>query len=250
MTDKNADKQKVLVTGASGGIGLAVLQAFAREGYSVCGTSTRDAGIRKVTRALDEEQLEGMCVLYDVSEERATERLTESLKAHDFTPDILVNNLGITRDQLLMRMSEEDWTQVLDINLTSVYRLSKACLRNMMKARRGRIINISSVVALSGNPGQCNYTASKAGMLGFSRSLAIEVANRGVTVNCVAPGFIETPMTNKLTGAQRDVVLGRIPAGRFGQAEEVAAVVLFLASDAGAYITGETINISGGLYMS
>lgn len=240
---------KVLVTGATRGIGAAVLKAFAAAGCEVCGTASRDEGAAHIDEALKAAGGKGFGLRYAADEEGGAEALAAALKERDFAPDVLVNNAGITRDNLLMRMDDDEWEQVLEVNLNAVFRLSKACLRGMVKARRGRIVNISSVIALSGNAGQCNYAASKAGLIGFTKSLAHEVAARNITVNCVAPGFIETSMTEGLSEEVRAAALARIPVGRFGACEEVASVVLFLASDAAAYITGETINISGGMYM-
>ena len=244
--------RKALVTGASGGIGSAIVGAFVAAGYETYGTSTSDAGAEKITQLIEQGGGRGCGLHFDAAAADGADKLMSALKDKDCAPNapnILVNNAGITQDNLLMRLSDDDWSRVLDINLGSVFRLSKACLRGMVKERWGRIINISSVVALSGNPGQSNYVASKAGMIGFTKSLAAEVAARGVTVNCVAPGFIETPMTEALSEEQRERVMERIPAGRFGTADEVAGVVAFLCSDAAAYMTGETINLSGGLYM-
>ena len=242
-------EKKVLITGASGGIGGAVVNVFAADGYEVCGTSTSDDGAERITGAIEVAGGKGFGLRYDAGAQDGVESLMQALKEREFAPDVLVNNAGITCDNLLMRMSEDDWARVMDVNLNAVFRLSKACLRPMLKAHWGRIINISSVVALSGNPGQSNYVASKAGMLGFTKSLAAEVAARNITVNCVAPGFIETPMTEALSEEQRAAVMERIPAGRFGTCEEVAHAVRFLASAAADYITGETLNLSGGLYM-
>lgn len=237
---------KVLVTGASGGIGAAVARAFAAGGHEVCGTSRRADG---VAQALEGADGEWFGVAYDAGAQGGVDALMKTLKERDFAPEVLVNNAGVTSDNLLMRMGEDEWNRVIEVNLNATFRLSKACLRGMVKARCGRIVNISSVVALSGNAGQCNYVASKAGLIGFTKSLAAEVAARNITVNCVAPGFIETAMTAGLSEQRRAEVLAHIPVGRFGVCEEVAGLVVFLASDEAAYITGETVNISGGLYM-
>jgi 3-oxoacyl-[acyl-carrier protein] reductase len=239
-----------LVTGASRGIGRATALALARAGAAVAGTATTEAGAQGIGAAFAAEGLQGIGLTLDVSEQTSVDaavaRVTEALGS----PSILVNNAGVTRDNLLMRMKDADWQGIIDTNLTSVYRMSKACLRAMTKARKGRIINVSSVVAWSGNPGQTNYAAAKAGMIGFSKSLAREVGSRGVTVNCVAPGFIDTDMTRALDEAQRRQLLAGIPLGRLGSAEEVAAAVTFLASPGAAYVTGETIHVNGGMLMA
>jgi 3-oxoacyl-[acyl-carrier protein] reductase len=239
-----------LVTGASRGIGRATALALARVGAAVAGTATTEAGAEAIGAAMAAEGLKGIGLTLDVSEQvsvdAAVARVTESLGA----PSILVNNAGITRDNLLMRMKDTDWQGIIDTDLTSVYRMSKACLRAMTKARKGRIINVSSVVAVSGNPGQTNYAAAKAGMIGFTKSLAREVGSRGITANCVAPGFIDTDMTSSLDEAQRRQLLAGIPLGRLGAADEVAAAVTFLASPAAAYITGETLHVNGGMLMA
>jgi 3-oxoacyl-[acyl-carrier protein] reductase len=239
-----------LVTGASRGIGRATALALARAGAAVAGTATTEAGAEAIGAALAAEGLKGIGLTLDVSDQASVDaavaRVTEALGA----PSILVNNAGITRDNLLMRMKDADWQAIIDTNLTSVYRMSKACLRAMTKARKGRIVNVSSVVAVSGNPGQTNYAAAKAGMIGFTKSLAREVGSRGITVNCVAPGFIDTDMTRSLDEAQRRQLLAGIPLGRLGAADEVAAAVTFLASPAAAYITGETLHVNGGMLMA
>ena len=239
-----------LVTGASRGIGRATALALARAGAAVAGTATTEAGAEAIGAALAADDLKGIGLTLDVSDQgsvdAAVARVTEELGP----PSILVNNGGITRDNLLMRMKDADWQAIIDTNLTSVYRMSKACLRAMTKARKGRIVNVSSVVAVSGNPGQTNYAAAKAGMIGFTKSLAREVGSRGITVNCVAPGFIDTDMTKSLDEAQRRQLLAGIPLGRLGAADEVAAAVTFLASPAAAYITGETLHVNGGMLMA
>jgi len=239
-----------LVTGASRGIGRAILLALAQQGAVVAGTATTQAGADGVGQALRDAGAEGLGVVLDVADPvsvaAAVGQVTERLGA----PAILVNNAGITRDNLLMRMKDEEWQSVIDTNLGSVYRMCKACLRSMTKARRGRIINIASVVGSMGNAGQTNYCAAKAGMMGFTRALAREVGSRAITVNCIAPGLIDTDMTRAMTEAQRDTVLGAVPLGRFGLPEEVAAAVVFLASRGAAYITGETLQVNGGMYMA
>jgi 3-oxoacyl-[acyl-carrier protein] reductase len=238
-----------LVTGASRGIGRAILIALAKQGAAVAGTATTEGGAAAIDQALREAGRTGMGLVLDVADpasvEAALARVVEVLGP----PTVLVNNAGITRDALLMRMKDEDWLRVVDTNLGSVYRLSKGCLRAMSKARKGRIVNIASVVGVMGNAGQTNYAASKAGMMGFTKSLAREVGSRGITVNCVAPGFIETDMTRSLGDAQREALIGGIPLARLGSPEDVAAAVLFLVSPDAGYITGETLHVNGGMYM-
>lgn len=239
-----------LVTGASRGIGRAIALALGRAGARVAGTATSAPGAQGIEQALAQAGCPGLGLVLDVrdpaSVEAAVARVGETLGA----PTILVNNAGITRDTLLMRMKDADWDAIIDTNLSSAYRLCKACLRGMTKARKGRIINISSVVAAMGNAGQTNYAAAKAGMIGFTKSLAREVGSRGITVNCVAPGFIDTDMTRALDEAQRTALLTAIPLGRLGAPEEVAAAVSFLASPQAGYITGETIHVNGGMHMA
>ena len=239
-----------LVTGATRGIGQAIARKLAEDGATVVGTATSEAGAARISAALKEAGNNGFGMVMDVSDPESVEQGLKQIAAEAGAPAILVNNAGITRDNLLMRLKEDDWSAVIETNLTSVYRTSKAVLRGMAKARWGRVINISSVVASMGNPGQGNYCAAKAGIEGFTRSLASEMSNRGITANCVAPGFIDTDMTRALGEDQRDAMLANIPAGRLGAPEEVAAVVAFLASDAAGYVTGETIHVNGGMYMS
>ena len=238
-----------LVTGASRGIGREIAMALGKAGARVIGTSTTLEGAAAFTSALASHGCNGRGAVLDAAEAASIDALVGELESAGEMPTILVNNAAVTRDTLLLRMKPEDWERVIATNLTSVYRLSKACLRRMMKERRGRIVNISSVVGLTGNPGQANYAAAKAGILGFTKSLAREVASRGITVNAVAPGFIDTDMTRALGEAQRAELLKQIPAGRLGEAAEVAAAVLFLASPQAAYITGETLHVNGGMYM-
>ena len=238
-----------LVTGASRGIGKAIAHELARQGAEVVGTATSAEGAQAITDGLKEAGFSGYGIVMNVAEPESIEAGLKQLAEQSGAPLILVNNAGITRDNLLMRLKDDDWSEVLETNLSSVYRTSKAVLRGMAKARWGRIINISSVVAGMGNPGQGNYCAAKAGVEGFTRSLAKEMSNRGITANCVAPGFIDTDMTKKLDDKQREAMLEIIPAGRLGSPEEVAAVVAFLASDGAAYVTGETIQVNGGMDM-
>lgn len=244
----NALNDKVaLVTGASRGIGAAIADKLAAEGARVFGTATSESGAAAIN-GRGVERLTGLVL--DVNNADDISAVLTEITTQASTPTILVNNAGITRDQLLMRMSEDDWEMVLNTNLRSVYRLSKACLRGMMKARGGRIINIASVVGSMGNAGQANYAAAKAGMMGFTRSLAREVGSRGITVNVVAPGFIDTDMTRELNEAQRDAMLKDIPLNRLGEADEIADAVGFLASASAAYITGQTLHVNGGMYVT
>ena len=239
-----------LVTGASRGIGRAIALELGRRGARVVGTATSESGAERITEALQAEGIDGRGLALDVTDgDRVAAAMGEVTEAFG-APTILVNNAGITRDNLMMRMKDEEWDAIIQTNLTSVYRMSKACLRGMMKARRGRIISISSVVGASGNAGQTNYAAAKAGVVGMSKSLAREVGPRGVTVNVVAPGFIDTDMTRDLPEKQREALLGQIPAGRLGDPAEIAAAVAFLASPQAAYVTGETIHVNGGMYMA
>jgi 3-oxoacyl-[acyl-carrier protein] reductase len=237
-----------LVTGASRGIGAAIADELAAQGATVIGTATSEAGAQAIGQRLAAHGGEGRVL--DVTDGAAVEALIESIVKNHAGLSILVNNAGITRDQLLMRMKDEDWQAILDTNLTSVYRTSKAVMRTMMKARRGRIVNIASVVGVTGNPGQTNYAAAKAGIIAFSKSLAREVGSRGITVNVVAPGFIDTDMTRALTEDQRKSLEGTIALGRLGEASDIAHAVAFLASPAASYITGETLHVNGGMYMS
>ena len=239
-----------LVTGASRGIGRAIAEALLAQGAAVAGTATTDAGAERIAAELAGHGRRVLGLRLDVTDSASVEATLGGI-ADTFggAPGILVNNAGITRDNLLMRMKDAEWDDVIDTNLTSVYRLCKACLRPMTKARKGRIINIASVVGACGNAGQTNYAAAKAGMIGFSKSLAREVGSRGITVNCVAPGFIDTDMTRELSDEQRGALLGSIPLGRLGQPAEIASVVAFLASPAAAYMTGETLHVNGGMYM-
>ena len=243
-------QRSCLVSGASRGIGAAIADALAGAGHVVVGTATTTEGADRISARFAEKGLSGRGAVLDVSSAAGVDALMEEMSAREGLPLVLVNNAGITRDNLLMRMKDEEWHSVIETNLGSIYRLSKAVLRGMTRARWGRIINITSVVGAMGNAGQTNYAASKAGMAGFTRSLAREIGSRGITVNCVAPGFIDTDMTRELPDAQRARLLEQIPLGRLGDAGEVAAVVAFLASDAAAYVTGETLHVNGGMYMA
>jgi len=237
-----------LVTGASRGIGAAIADELAAQGATVIGTATSEAGAQAIGQRLSAHGGEGRVL--DVTDGAAVEALIESIVKNHAGLSILVNNAGITRDQLLMRMKDEDWQAILDTNLTSVYRTSKAVMRTMMKARKGRIISIASVVGVTGNPGQTNYAAAKAGIIAFSKSLAREIGSRGITVNVVAPGFIDTDMTRALPDDQRKTLEGTIALGRLGEPTDIAHAVAFLASPAASYITGETLHVNGGMYMS
>lgn len=243
------DNDLVLVTGASRGIGAAIAAGLSAAGARVIGTATTPDGAARITESLAAFGRNGRGAVLDVSDAASIDRLLKELEAGEGLPSILVNNAAITRDMLLLRMKDEDWEAVINTNLTSVYRLSKACMRRMVKERQGRIINLTSVVGVTGNPGQTNYAAAKAGIIGFTKSLAKELASRNVTVNAVAPGFIDTDMTRSLNEAQRAALLSQIPAGRLGSGEDVAAAVLFLASPQAAYITGQTLHVNGGMYL-
>ena len=237
-----------LVTGASRGIGAAIADTLAANGAKVVGTATSESGAQAISQRLSASGGTGR--ILNVTDGAAVEALIDAIGKEFGTVSILVNNAGITRDQLLMRMKDEDWNAILDTNLSSVYRTSKAVMRGMMKARKGRIVNIASVVGVTGNPGQSNYAAAKAGIIAFSKSLAREIGSRGITVNVVAPGFIDTDMTRALTEEQRQALLGQIALGRLGAADDIAQAVLFLASPAASYITGETLHVNGGMYMA
>jgi len=247
MMETRLNGQVALVTGASRGIGAAIADKLAGEGARVFGTATTESG----AAAIDGRKVDGLSgLVLNVNDADDIASVLAEISSQASAPTILVNNAGVTRDQLLMRMSEEDWDTVIDTNLRSVFRLSKACLRGMMKARQGRIISISSVVGSIGNAGQANYAAAKAGMMGFTRSLAREVGSRGITVNVVAPGFIDTDMTRELNEAQREAMLKDIPLNRLGEAVEIAEAVCFLASPQAAYITGQTLHVNGGMYVT
>ena len=242
--------QVALVTGASRGIGQAIALELGRQGAQVFGTATSIDGAEKISHVLKEENVAGKGVVLDVNSTDSIAAALSELEKSGATPTILVNNAGITRDNLLLRMTEEEWDAILDTNLKSVYRMTKACLRAMTKARWGRIISISSVVGAMGNAGQANYAAAKAGLIGFTKALAREVGSRNITVNAVAPGFIDTEMTRALPDAQKEALLKQIPLGRLGRAEEIAQAVAFLASPQAGYITGTTLHVNGGMYMN
>ena len=244
------DTHIALVTGASRGIGQAIALTLGRCGATVIGTATSENGADAIGSTFSSAGIEGGGRVLDVTDPAGVDALVKSISDEFGPPTLLVNNAGITRDNLLMRMKPEEWDSVIDANLNSVFRLSKACLRGMMKARQGRIINIASVVGATGNPGQANYAAAKAGMIGFARSLAREVGTRAITVNTVAPGFIDTDMTRALPEDQRETLLANIPLGRLGVVEDIANAVAFLASDEAGYITGETLHVNGGMHMA
>jgi len=245
------DAAKVaLVTGASRGIGKAIALQLGSQGLTVVGTATSEAGADAITSYLSEQGIQGKGMALDVGSDEGVSQCLAAVEEAFGLPQVVVNNAGITRDNLLMRMKSEEWDSVINTNLNAMFRVCKACVKGMTRARYGRIINISSVVGSSGNPGQTNYAASKAGIEGFSRALAKEVGSRGITVNVVAPGFIATDMTSQLPEKQRDALLAQIPLSRLGEAQEIAAVVGFLASDKAGYITGETVHVNGGMYMA
>jgi 3-oxoacyl-[acyl-carrier protein] reductase len=241
------DKKIALVTGASRGIGRAIAERLAEDGFFVVGTATSDAGAEAISAYLAEN---GRGLKLDVADADSINSVLKTVNDELGTPVVLVNNAGITRDDLLMRMKDEAWNEIITTNLTSIFRMSKAVIRGMMKAKGGRIINIGSVVGATGNAGQANYAATKAGMVGFSKSLAKEVGSRNITVNTVAPGFIDTDMTRELSDEHKNALLGSIALGRLGQAQEVAHAVAFLASEGASYITGETLHVNGGMFMA
>lgn len=243
-------KKVALVTGASRGIGRAIAEALGVQGLIVIGTATTETGAQAIDARLREAGIEGAGIVLNVTDSAAVEAAIKNISERFGAPLILVNNAGITRDNILMRMKDDEWNEVIDTNLTALYRVTKACLRGMTKARWGRVVNITSVVGSMGNAGQSNYAATKAGAEGFTRALAREIGSRSITVNNIAPGFIDTDMTRELPQEQRDMLVKQIPLGRLGGAEEIAAAVAFLVSDAAAYITGETLHINGGMYMA
>ena len=239
-----------LVTGASRGIGKAIAQALGAAGATVIGTATSEAGTAGIDETFTDNGIAGTGMVLDVGDADSINACLQKVADEYGAPDILVNNAGITRDNLLMIMKEEEWNQIINTNLTSVFHLSKAVIRPMMKKRSGRIINISSVVGATGNPGQTNYAAAKAGLVGFSKSLAREIGSRGITVNTIAPGFIDTDMTRDLPAEQREALSNQVPLGRLGSPEDIAAAVVFLASPVAGYITGETLHVNGGMFMT
>ncbi|HEY6452872.1 MAG TPA: 3-oxoacyl-ACP reductase FabG [Steroidobacteraceae bacterium] len=249
MSDKSLQGELALVTGASRGIGRAIAVALGGAGATVVGTATTSDGAAQIGAAFAAAGIAGRGAVWNATDAASTEALLSAMEADGGLPTVLVNNAGIARDALILRMKSEDWEQTLSINLSAVFRLSKGCLRRMLKERHGRIINIGSVVGAIGNAGQVHYSAAKAGLVGFTKALAREVATRNITVNCVAPGFIETDMTRSLSEAQRAAYLAQIPIGRFGAPEDVANTVAFLASRSAGYITGQTVHVNGGLYM-
>lgn len=244
------DGEIALVTGASRGIGQAIARELGQRGAVVIGTATTDAGAEAIAQDLCERGVSGRGLRLDVTDPASVETVVKAVTQEFGAPTILINNAGVTRDNLLLRMKDVEWSTVLDTDLSSVYRMSKAVLRGMMKAQRGRIVSVTSVVGATGNPGQANYAAAKAGIIGFTKSLAREVGSRNITVNAVAPGAIDTDMTQALPAAQRDAVVGSIPLQRLGKPQEIAAAVAFLVSPEAAYITGETLHVNGGMYMA
>jgi len=247
LKDTSLQNEVALVTGASRGIGQAIANALSQAGARVIGTATSEAGAANISAALGEK---GRGAVLDVGNAASIDALLTDLDARDEMPTILVNNAAITRDTLLLRMKPEDWDAVISTNLTSVFRLSKGVLKRMMKERRGRIVSLTSIVGLTGNAGQANYAAAKAGILGFTKSLAKEIASRGITVNAVAPGFIDTDMTRALNDEQRTALTQQVPMARLGSVDDIASAVLFLCSPAASYITGETLHVNGGMYMA
>ncbi len=238
------------VSGASRGIGKEIALALGAQGATVIGTATSENGAENISNYLKENDIKGKGLVMNVTDQDSITATVKTISDDFGSPSILINNAGITRDNLVMRMKDAEWDDIMSTNLSSIFKVSKACLRGMMKAKKGRIISIASVVGVTGNAGQANYAAAKAGVIGFSKSLAREVGSRGITVNVVAPGFIDTDMTRALPEAQRDALLGQISLGRLGDAAEIAHAVAFLASPGAAYITGETIHVNGGMYMS
>ena len=242
-------KKVALVTGASRGIGQAIALEMAKKGFYVIGTATSEKGAEKITQFIQETNGHGEGIVLNIKDNDAIEHMIDHLAERGLAPQILINNAGITADNLLLRMSDEEWSDVIDTNLTGVFRITRACLKNMFRARWGRIVNVSSVVGCIGNSGQVNYSATKAGVIAFAKSLAQEMASRGITVNTVAPGFIQTDMTDVLPDMVKDELMKRIPMKRLGQPEDIAKAVAFLVSDDANYITGQTIHVNGGMYM-
>jgi len=244
------ENEIAFVSGASRGIGKEIALSLGRQGAVVIGTATSESGAENISNYLKENGIKGQGMVMNVTDQDSITDTVKAITDGFGTPTILINNAGITRDNLVMRMKDAEWDDIMNTNLSSIFKVSKACLRGMMKAKKGRIISIASVVGVTGNAGQANYSAAKAGVIGFSKSLAREVGSRGITVNVVAPGFIDTDMTKALPEAQREALLGQISLGRLGDAAEIAHAVSFLASPGAAYITGETIHVNGGMYMS
>ena len=242
------DGKLVLVTGASRGIGQAIALTLGAAGATVIGTATSENGANAITKKLSENKINGQGMILNVTDDNNITELMKNINEKYDTVDILINNAGITRDNILIRMKQEEWDEIISTNLTSVFKMSKAVLRGMMKKKAGRIISITSVVGSMGNSGQANYAAAKAGIMGFTKSLAREVGSRGITVNTVAPGFIQTDMTDKLPDEQKEALASQIPMGRLGSVEEIAQAVLFLAGDGGSYITAQTLHVNGGMY--
>ena len=243
------ENEVAFVSGASRGIGKEIALALGAQGAVVIGTATSESGAENISNYLKENNIKGQGMVMNVTDQESITDTVKAISEGFGAPTILINNAGITRDNLVMRMKDEEWDEIMNTNLSSIFKVSKACLRGMMKAKRGRIISIASVVGVTGNAGQANYSAAKAGVIGFSKSLAREVGSRGITVNVVAPGFIDTDMTRALPEAQREALLSQISLGRLGEAAEIAHAVSFLASPGAAYITGETIHVNGGMYM-
>lgn len=244
------ENEVAFVSGASRGIGMEIALALGAKGATVIGTATSESGAENISKYLNDNNIKGSGMVMNVTDQDSVDAAIAACTEQFGAPSILVNNAGITRDNLLMRMKDDEWNDIINTNLSSVFRLSKSCLKAMMKARKGRIISIASVVGASGNAGQTNYAAAKAGLMGFSKSLAREVGSRGITVNVVAPGFIDTDMTRALPDAQREALLNQIPLNRLGDPKEIANAVAFLASNEASYITGETLHVNGGMYMS
>ncbi|GAA6146338.1 3-oxoacyl-ACP reductase FabG [Thalassolituus maritimus] len=244
-----SDKKLALVTGASRGIGLAIAQRLSADGYRVVGTATSESGVEALRDTLKTSDESNEAVVLNIADSEQTEAALKELQSQFGTPDVVVNNAGITRDNLFLRLNEGDWNDVLNTNLTGVFRVCKALSKAMLKNKAGSIINISSIIGTTGNAGQANYAAAKAGLEGFTRSLAQEIASRNITVNCVAPGFIQTDMTDVLPETQKEAILATIPGKRFGRVEDIAGAVAFLASDDARYITGQTIHVNGGMNM-
>src|SRR3990167_2965959 len=251
MTSSGLLQNKIcLITGASRGIGQGIALCLGHQGATVIGTATTQKGADRITETLKKDNIPGCGMVLNVTSQDSIDVLVSNIRDQFGPINVLINNAAITKDNLFLRMKDEEWLQVIDTNLNSIYRLSKACLRDMLKARWGRIITIGSVVGSTGNPGQVNYSAAKAGVIGFSKSLALEVGSRDITVNTVSPGFIETDMTKALTDEQRETIFARIPMQKLGTVQDIGSAVIFLASDGAGYVTGQTLHINGGMYMN